>query len=117
MVDMIYKIKDNAITDIDNGYVKTSEMLEEYLDEAYDNACIYTADCYDILRQAGVTDFSPYINEYGATTVSSIAYWVLREEAHDSGLVEELEDLLDANMCHECLSHKTECTCDLEDEE
>lgn len=117
MVDMIYKIKDLATTDIENGHIKTSEMLEEYLDEAYDNACIYYSDCFDIVKQAGATDFSPYIEEFGATTINSIAYWVLREEANNYGLMEELEDLLDAYICHECLSHKTECTCDLEEEE
>lgn len=115
MVDMIYKIKDLAEVDIKGGYIKSYDELEEYLYEACENACIYYKDCFEIVQQAGATDFSFYIEEFGATTINAIAFCVLREEMTDFGLFNELTPLLDDCLCEECGWHKSECVCDEEE--
>lgn len=118
MMDKVYEIRDCAETDIRHGYIKSVDVLDEYLNEAMDTACIYYSDCYEILRQSNVTDFSDYINCYGASTITDFAYYCLREAVDESGIAEELADIIERDYtCEECGEHVDECCCEDDEEE
>lgn len=113
MVDKVYTIKDYVVTEIKNGSIRNENELTEYIDEMIDNSVIYYSDCFEIVQQAGVTDFSEYIDNYGATNISSIAYWVLRDLVGQE-IQLELEEVLEEYICEECECLKDECECEEE---
>lgn len=68
-------------------YIRTSEDvtvddLYEQLHIDIDNDCIYYADCFDIIKGLGFTDFKD--TEFQVTNVSEAAYAALYEYAMEN---------------------------------
>lgn len=78
------------------------EQLQDRLYEEVDRLVIYYADCWDICKEAGATNFD--IDELGrpAQTINELAYFVMLEEfdrlssLNISELAEEISEQVNA---------------------
>lgn len=110
--EIIEQIRECGKIDIKNNAMPHD--IWEYVYNCLDSYVTYTSDCYDILQDAHVSDFTEYIEVHGCKTVSTIAYQVLLEEIEESDLMEDLEGYVAEYTCEECGEHLTECICDEE---
>lgn len=58
----------------------TNEVsVREYILQEIDTACIYTWNCFEIVRELGISDWSDLISEFGEiTSIEDVAYYGLR---------------------------------------
>lgn len=112
MLEQLQNVLDCAEVDFKNGYIKNTEDVFDYVRQMYDDACTYTRDCYDICLNAGKTDFSDFIESYGASSISDFAYHTLVEEGEAEDIVGKAIEILEKYTCEECGEHITECSCE-----
>ena len=62
---------------IHRGEITTTDGIYDFITEEVDNACIYYADCFDIIKELGFIDFKS--TQFEVTTVSEAAYAALIE--------------------------------------
>jgi hypothetical protein len=78
---------------IQSEEITTTGGIYDFITEEVDNACIYYADCFDIIKTLNFTDFSG--SDFEITNVSQAAYAALYEFAQESVDFNELENLLE----------------------
>ena len=66
---------------IQSEEITTTDGIYDFITEEVDNACIYYADCFDIIKELGFIDFKS--TQFEVTTVSEAAYAALIEFTHD----------------------------------
>lgn len=78
---------------IQSEEITTADGIHDFITEEVDNACIYYADCFDIIKTLNFTDFTG--SDFEITNVSQAAYAALYEFAQESVDFNELENLLE----------------------
>ena len=78
---------------IQSEEITTTDGIYDFITEEVDNACIYYADCFDIIKALHFTDFTG--SDFEITNVSQAAYAALYEFAQESVDFNELEKLLE----------------------
>lgn len=78
---------------IQSEEITTTDGIYDFITEEVDNACIYYADCFDIIKTLNFTDFTG--TDFEITNVSQAAYAALYEFAQESVDFNELEKLLE----------------------
>ena len=66
---------------IHGGEITDNDGVNEFVYQEVDNACIYYADCFDIIKELGFTDFKS--TQFEVTNVSEAAYAALIEFTHE----------------------------------
>lgn len=78
---------------IQSEEITTTDGIYDFITEEVDNACIYYADCFDIIKTLNFTDFTG--GDFEITNVSQAAYAALYEFTQESVDFNELENLLE----------------------
>lgn len=83
---------------IENGEIKSSDSLQDYVHQDIENMCIYYSDCFDIIKELNFTDFSASENELGIDiqNVSQAAFCALWELVYSEIDFSELEELIES---------------------
>lgn len=83
----IYQFMGMLISDINNGrnrgYINNSEDVQNEIDSHLENATIYYADCFDICKELGLTEFKGY-SLGDAKNISELAYFGLWEYVYEN---------------------------------
>lgn len=69
----------DIVKDMLDEYESVEEMLTYYIDEV-DRELIYYSQAFNYLMDNNITDFEYAIKEWGATSVTAIAYAYLNDE-------------------------------------
>lgn len=88
-IDELRGLLSNAI---ETEEITEDYQIDEYITEEIDRQCIYYADCFDIIKSCGFTDWST--SDYEIKCVSSAAYAALRELVAEEIDYTDFEDLL-----------------------
>jgi hypothetical protein len=65
-----------------NGQLDDLDDAHEWISQSIDNACIYYADCFDIIKALHFTDFTG--SDFEITNVSQAAYAALHEHVQEN---------------------------------
>lgn len=85
--------------EIDNNTISNTDEIYDYIMEEIDRANIYYKDSFDIVRELNITDFSDYIDGYGAKTISDFGYHALKEYILEkTNLISDLEEYLNNKL-------------------
>jgi len=79
--DWISDLKDELIEEIKNESILNDDDVQTHIHEYIDNACIYYADCMEIIDSLNAYDFSRF--ELECTTIPQVAYCALMEEVYE----------------------------------
>lgn len=84
--ELLEAVASDQIEDID--------QIVDWIHQSIDNAVIYYADCFDIVRELGFTDWEG--NEFGPiTNISQAAYAALYEHVNENIDLTEVEQAIE----------------------
>lgn len=95
-LDVIENLKEDINYQIAQDARFTNDIIEDKLKDIQDdinhqinceveNACIYYSDCFDIVKELGVTDWEDLAFEYGSpiTSICNLAMFALIQEIYE----------------------------------
>lgn len=78
---------------IEEHIANIEDNIHHQIDSEVANACIYYSDCFDIVKELGVTDWEDLSKEYGTISdICSLAMFALSSEIYESGYESEIHD-------------------------
>lgn len=95
-LDIIENLKESINYEIAQDASDTNYIIDDRLNSLQDdinhqinceveNACIYYSDCFDIVKELGVTDWEDLAFEYGSpiTSICNLAMFALIQEIYE----------------------------------
>lgn len=94
--DIIENLENEVEYEIAQNPICTNDIIDDRLNSLQDdinhqinceveNACIYYSDCFDIVKELGVTDWEDLALEYGSpiTSICNLAMFALIQEIYE----------------------------------
>ena len=86
--DINYQIKQapECINDIVEDRIRDiQDDINHQINSEVENACIYYHNCFDIVKELGVTDWEDLANDYGSpiTDICNLAMFALLQEIYE----------------------------------
>jgi len=72
----IVDLNEEILSAIKSGEIQSANDIQDWAHQSVENACIYYADCFDIIKELNFTDWSDCGN---ITNVTEAAYFALTD--------------------------------------
>ena len=88
----IVDLNEEILSAIKSGEIQSADDIQDWAHQSVENACIYYADCFDIIKELGFFDWSNC--DYEISGVTSAAYAALTEYVEQNLDCNELVELI-----------------------
>ena len=72
----IADLNEEILSAIKSGEIQSADDIQDWVHQSVENACIYYADCFDIIKDLNFTDWSDCEN---ITNVTDAAFFALTD--------------------------------------